>query len=90
MPVRIGQGGRRVAVLDPVVLRLASRRVARQPAWLAQGREVVAPPGDELVDVGLVARVPEDHVAGRVEDTVKSQASARRRRDWSRDARRSS
>jgi len=62
-----------VAVLDPVVLGLPPGRVARQPARLAQGREAVAAAGQDLVYVGLVAGVPHDDVAGRVEDAVHGQ-----------------
>ena len=62
-----------MAVLDPVVLGLAPARVARQPAALAQVGEVVARAGDDLVHVGLVAGVPQDDVAGRVEDPVQGE-----------------
>ena len=40
-PVRIAERGRRVAVLDPVVLRLGSRRVSRHAARLAQAWRTV-------------------------------------------------
>ncbi len=60
--VRVAQGRRGVAVLDPVVGGLGTRRVARHPARLAQGGEAFLATRDELVDVGLVSRVPQDHV----------------------------
>ena len=68
--VGVAEDGRGVAVLDPVVLGLGPARVARQAAGLAQVVELVAPAGDDLVDVGLVAGVPQDDVAGRVEHPV--------------------
>jgi hypothetical protein len=68
--VRIGQCGGGVAVLDEVVLALGAARVARDAVPLAQAVELVAPAGDDLVHVGLVAHVEDDGVAGRVEGTV--------------------
>ena len=62
-----------MAVLDPVVLGLGPVRVARQPVGLAQLGEGLAPSGDQLVDVGLVARVPQQHVTGGVEGPVEGQ-----------------
>ena len=69
--MRVAEGGRGVAVLDPVVLGLGARRVAGQPAGLAQGGELVLAAGDQLVDVGLVAGVPQDDVTRGVEDPVE-------------------
>ncbi len=71
--VGVAQDGRGVAVLHPVVLGLGAVRVARQAAGLAQLGEGLPPPGDELVDVGLVAGVPQQDVAGRVEHPVQGQ-----------------
>ncbi len=73
-PVRVADDRRGVAVLDPVVLRLGPVRIAgqaRRPG--ASVGEVLAPAGDDLVDVGLVARVPQDDVARRVEHPVHGQ-----------------
>ena len=53
--------------------RLGPRRVARQPAGLAQGGEAVAAAGEDLVDVGLVAGVPQEDVVGRVEHPVEGE-----------------
>jgi hypothetical protein len=53
--------------------RLGAARVAREPVRLAQGREQVAPAGDDLVGVGLVTGVPQDEVAGRIEHPVEGQ-----------------
>ena len=62
-----------MAVLDPVVLRLGAGRVAGQAVGLAQAGEAVAAAGEDLVDVGLVAGVPQEQVVGRVEDPVQGQ-----------------
>ena len=69
--VGVGEDGRGVAVLDPVVLGLFPGRVAREAAGLAQLTELALAPGEDLVDVGLVAGVPQDDVLGRVEDPVQ-------------------
>ena len=60
-----------MAVLDEVVLGLGAVRVAGEAAALAQAGEGVLAAGDELVHVGLVARVPHDGVVGRREDAVQ-------------------
>ena len=53
---------------------LSSRRVKPlSPALLPQRGEPVAPTGEDLVRIGLVADVPEDLVRGRVEDVVEGQ-----------------
>ena len=71
--VGVAEGRRRMAVLHPVVLGLLARRVARQTTRLLQRGEVTTSPGDQLVDVSLVARVPQDDVAGGIEDPVQGQ-----------------
>ena len=71
--VGVAEDGRGVAVLDPVVLGLGAVGVAGQPVLLAQVGEGLAAAGDQLVDVGLVAGVPQQHVAGRVEGPVEGQ-----------------
>ena len=71
--VGVAEDGRGVAVLDPVVLRLGAARVAGEPVLLAEVGEGVAAAGDQLVDVGLVAGVPQQQVAGRVEGPVQGQ-----------------
>jgi len=45
---------------------------ARQAAAGAQGADAVAPAGEDLVGVGLVADVPDQAIAGRVEYVVNS------------------
>ncbi len=47
------------------------RGKARQPAQLAQAAHAVAPAGQDLVRIGLVAHVPDQPVFGRVEDIVQ-------------------
>ena len=69
--VGVGEGGRGVRALDPVVLGLGAARIARQPSALLQVLEAVAPPGEQLVDVGLMAGVEQQDVARRVEDPVQ-------------------
>ena len=56
---------------ERVVLALAAPREARQAAFLAQGADAVAPAGDDLVRIGLVADVPDQPVARRVEHVVQ-------------------
>ena len=62
--VGVAQDGRGMAVLDPVVGRFAAVGITGQPIGLTQLGEVGAAPGDQLVHVGLVARVPEKDVTG--------------------------
>ena len=72
-PVGVREDRRGVAVLDVVVAALLARRVAGEAAGLAQLGEPGAAPGHHLVDVGLVAGVPEDGVARRLEHAVQGQ-----------------
>ena len=72
-PVGVRQRGRGVAVLDDVVLGLGLARVARQAALLPQADEAARSTGDDLVDVRLVAGVPEDPVPRRVEHPVRGE-----------------
>ena len=60
--VRVREHGRGVAVLDVVVLGFLAARIAGQPALLTQLLELLLAARDDLVDVGLVAGVPEDRV----------------------------
>ena len=71
--VRVGERGRRVAVLDPVVLGLGAVGVARHAARLLQSLEAKTTAGQQLVDVGLVAGVPQDDVARGVEHPVQGE-----------------
>ena len=71
--VGVGQDRGGVGVLHVVVPALLPARVARQPAGLAELLEAGLATGDDLVDVGLVAGVPQDGVVGRLEDAVQRQ-----------------
>jgi hypothetical protein len=66
-----GQRGRRVAGLDDVVRALGAARVAGQAAGLLEPVPAVLAPGQQLVDVGLVAGVPHEGVARGVEHPVQ-------------------
>ena len=68
--VGVREHGRGVAVLDVVVFRFLAAGIAGQPALLAQLLELLLAAGDDLVDVGLVAGVPEDRVGRRLEHPV--------------------
>jgi len=69
--IGIGQHGRGVAVFDDVVVALFAARIAREASRLTQFREAITAPGQDLVDVGLVAGVPQDCVARRFEHSVQ-------------------
>ena len=71
--VGVRQHGRRVGVLDPVVGRFISGRIARHLSGLAQSVELGDPSGQEFVDVGLVPGVEEDGVPWAIENPVESQ-----------------
>src|SRR5439155_25323571 len=70
-----GGGDRRpgMAGVEDVVLRLLALAKAGDAAVLADGRELFAADGDELVRIALVAGVEDDLVARRVEDPVQGQ-----------------
>ena len=52
---------------------LGPRGIARHLPALAEAVELGVSAGEQLVDVGLVARVPEDGVPGTVEHPVEGQ-----------------
>ena len=56
---------------EGVVLALGAPGEARQPAGLAERPDPVAPAGEDLVRIGLVADVPDQPVVRRVEDVVE-------------------
>ena len=68
---RVADRGRGVAGAHDVVLGLGDRAERREAAVLADRLEPVAAAGQDLVRVGLVADVPEDLVARRVEQAVQ-------------------
>ena len=63
--------GARMRGAEGVVLRFGAAREARDAVEHAQARHRLAPPGEDLVRVGLVADVPDDAVLGRVEHVVQ-------------------
>ncbi len=63
-PVGVGQRRAGVAGLDPVVVALGARRIARKAVLLAQRVELVAATGQHLVHVGLMAGVEDDRIVG--------------------------
>ena len=56
---------------ERVVLALGTTREAGQAAALADGAHAVASPREDLVRIGLMADVPDQPVAGRVEGVVQ-------------------
>ena len=56
---------------EGVVLALVAAREAGDAAELAQRRHALAPAGQHLVRIGLVAHVPDEAVVRRVEDVVQ-------------------
>ena len=79
----------RMAAVEHVVLRLGAAREATDAVQLAQRAELLVAARQQLVGIGLVAGVPDDPVARRVEQPMQRDASARRRRATSRGGRRS-
>ena len=70
-PDAVADRGGGVAGAHDVVDRLVARAERRQPAVLADGVELVAAAGEDLVRVGLVADVPEDLVLRRLQHGVQ-------------------
>ena len=56
---------------EDIEVRLGPAQEGSQAVLAADGVQAVVPPRENLVDVGLVARVPHDAVARRVEDVVQ-------------------
>ncbi len=56
---------------EGVVFALGALGEAGQAAALAQGADALAPPGQDLVRIGLVADVPDEPVMRRLEDVVQ-------------------
>ena len=63
--------GRRVRGAEGVVLAFVAARKAADAAELAQRAHAVAPAGEDLVRIGLVADVPDQAVVRRVEHVVQ-------------------
>jgi hypothetical protein len=60
-----------VAGAHDVVLGLGDRAERGEPAVLADRPQLVAPPGQDLVRIGLVADIPQDPVARGVEQRMQ-------------------
>ena len=71
MPDRIADRGGGVAGAHDVVLGLRDRAERSQAAVLADRAQLVAPAGQDLVRVSLVADIPEDLVARGLEHRVQ-------------------
>ena len=56
---------------ERVVFALGALGEAGQAAALAQRADAVAPAGEDLVRIGLVADVPDQAVVGRIEDIMQ-------------------
>src|SRR5262245_18903780 len=56
---------------ERVVLALGALGESGEPPALAQRANALAPPGEDLVRIGLMADVPHDAVVGRVEQVVQ-------------------
>ncbi len=66
-----GDRGRGMRGAERVVFALRALGEAGEPAALAQRADAVAPAGQDLVRIGLVADVPDQPVARRVEDIMQ-------------------
>src|SRR5215467_7500038 len=56
---------------ERIILALGALGETREASALAQGADAVAAAGEDLVRIGLVAHVPNQPVARRVEDPVQ-------------------
>ena len=56
---------------ERVVFALRTLGEARQAPALAQGSDAVAPPGQNLMRIGLMADIPDQPVARRIEDVMQ-------------------
>ncbi len=70
---RDGDGVARMAGIMYVVRALGSLREAAHAAVRPQGFEALAAAGEQLVDVGLMAHVPDDLVRGTVERPMQAE-----------------
>jgi hypothetical protein len=55
---------------ERIVIALGPFGETGKPATGAQGADAIAAPGQDLVRIGLMANVPDQAIAGRVEDVV--------------------
>ena len=68
---RGGKGRAGVTSAKAIVFALRAERKTVQTVRLADGAEPVAAPGEQLVNVNLVADVPDKFVLGRIEDAME-------------------
>ncbi len=73
-PMRRGDRGARVPGAELVVLGLRTYEESRDPSELAKRIEALTTTGEHLVHVRLVAGVPHDLVAGRLEHAMQRDA----------------
>ena len=66
-----GNRRRRVRGAERIVFAFSALGETGQSAALADGADAVAPAGQDLVRIGLVADIPNDAILGRVEYVVK-------------------
>jgi hypothetical protein len=71
-----GDRGRGMRGAERVVFALGALGEAGEAARLAQRADAVAPAGQDLVRIGLVADVPDQPVVRRVEDMVQRDVSS--------------
>ena len=73
MPAAAGASGRgrRVGRAERVVFALGALGEAGEPAALAERTDAVAAAGQDLVRVGLMADVPDQAIARRIEDVMQ-------------------
>src|ERR1035437_10515884 len=79
---RVAERCRVVAVLDQVVLRFLARRISGEAAGLPKPREVSRAARDDLVNVSLVACVPDDRILGAVEDSMQGEGQLDHTEVW--------
>ena len=82
------QPGAGMAAVEDVVRRLGAAREAADPVELAQRPEPLEAAGQQLVRVGLVAGVPDDPVARRLEQAMERDRQLHDARATSRGGRR--
>ena len=70
-PERGADRGTRMADAERVVRTLAAARKGRQAVALFDAPESIAPPGEHLVRIGLMAHVPHQAVVRGVEDIMQ-------------------
>ena len=70
-PLPDGQAGSGVTAVEDVVRRLGPAREAADAVELTQRREPLQASGQQLVRVGLVAGIPDDSIARRLQQPVE-------------------